>query len=111
LKPEDGDLDPEFVRRRAQVCRAESSVAPNGALRDLSRPSTVDPSKIKMPTLIIQGERDGTPDLFADRVEFFHELGTPAKWYAYLPGLAKYAPIERIHSRFDQALLSFLDQQ
>jgi pimeloyl-ACP methyl ester carboxylesterase len=111
LKPEDGDLDPEFVRRRAQVCRAESQVAPNGALRDLSRQSTIDPNKIKVPTLIIQGERDGSPDQFHDRVDFFHELGTAAKWYAYLPGLGKYAPIERTHARFDQALVSFLDQQ
>ncbi len=111
LKPEDGDLDPEFVRRRAQVCRAESQTAPNGALRDLARMSPVEPSKIKVPTLIIQGEHDGSPEQFADRVEFFHELGTSAKWYAYLQGLAKYAPIERNHARFDQALLSFLEQQ
>lgn len=111
LKPEDGDLDPEFVRRRAQVCRAESPMAPNGALRDLSRPSTVEPGKLKVPTLIIQGERDGNPQQFDDRVEFFRELGTAAKSYTYLPGLGKYAPVERTHARFDQALLSFLDQQ
>lgn len=111
LKPEDGDLDPEFVRRRAQICRAESQVVPNGARRDVTRPSPVDPSRIKVPTLIIQGERDGNPETFADRVHFFQELGTTAKWYAYLPGLGKYAPIERNHVRFDQALLSFLDQQ
>jgi pimeloyl-ACP methyl ester carboxylesterase len=111
LKPEDGDLDPEFVRRRAQVCRAESPVSPNGAVRDMTRPSPIEPSHIKVPTLIIQGERDGNPEIFADRVKFFQELGTPAKWYAYLPGLGKYAPIERNHARFDQALLSFLEQQ
>lgn len=110
LKPEDGDLDPEFARRRAQVCRAESQAAPNGALRDLARPSAIDPAKIKAPTLIIQGERDGNAELFADRVQFFHELGTAAKWYAYLPALGKYAPIEIAHARFDQALLSFLSQ-
>jgi len=111
LKPEDGDLDPEFVRRRAQVCRAESQSVPNGARRDVARPSLIDPSKIKAPTLIIQGERDGNAELFGDRVQFFHGLGTSARWYAYLPGLGKYAPIERTHARFDQALLSFLEQQ
>lgn len=110
LKPEDGDLDPEFVRRRAQVCRSESQSAPNGAVRDLTRPSPVDPSRLKVPTLIIQGERDGSPEQFADRVQFFHELQTPAKRYEYLSGLGKYAPIERTHAKFDQALLSFLDQ-
>jgi len=42
---------------------------------------------------------------------FFHHIGAAAKFYAFLPGLGKYAPIERGHGRFDQALLSFLDQQ
>ena len=111
LKPEDGELDPEFVRRRAQVCRLEASQAPNGAVRDLYKASPVDPAKLKVPTLIIQGERDGTPEQFKDRVQFFGELASPAKWYTYLPGLGKYAPIERSHARFDQALLSFFDQQ
>lgn len=111
LKPEDGELDPEFVRRRAQVCRLEASQAPNGALRDLYKASPVDPTKLKVPTLIIQGERDGSPEQFKDRVQFFGELVSPAKWYTYLPGLGKYAPIERSHARFDQALVSFYDQQ
>ena len=111
LKPEDGELDPEFVRRRAQVCRLEASQAPNGAVRDLYKASPVDPTKLKAPTLIIQGERDGSPEQFKDRVQFFGELASPAKWYTYLPGLGKYAPIERSHARFDQALVSFFDQQ
>ena len=110
LKPEDGDLDPEFVRRRAAVCRGESATAPNGALADLTRPSPIDPGKLKVATLVIQGERDGTPDQFGDRVQFFHQIGAAAKFYSFLPGLGKYAPIERGHARFDQALLSFLDQ-
>ena len=110
LKPEDGDLDPEFVRRRAAVCRGESATAPNGALVDLTRPSPVDPAKLKVPTLVIQGERDGSREQFADRVDFFHHIGAAAKFYSFLSGLGKYAPIERGHGRFDQALLSFLDQ-
>lgn len=111
LKPEDGDLDPEFVRRRAQVCRAESQQAPNGAVRDLYKLSPVEPVKLKVPTLIIQGERDGSSENFGDRVQFFQELSAAAKWYTHLPGLGKYAPIERTHARFDQALISFLDHQ
>jgi pimeloyl-ACP methyl ester carboxylesterase len=111
LKPEDGELDPEFVRRRAQACRMEASQAPNGALRDLYKASAVEPNKLKVPTLIIQGEKDGSPDQFKDRVQFFYEVASPAKVYTFLPGLGKYAPIERGHARFDQALLSFYDQQ
>jgi pimeloyl-ACP methyl ester carboxylesterase len=110
LKPDDGDLDPDFVRRRAQVCRAESSQAPNGALRDLARPSSVDPAKLKAPTLFLQGERDGTAETIADRLAFFQAVASRDKWFVFLRGLGKYAPIERTHARFDQALIAFLDQ-
>ena len=110
LKPEDGDLDPEFVRRRAQLCRGESASAPNGALLDLTKPSPVDPAKIKVPTLVLQGERDGSMEVVADRMQFFQQLGSPGKWFTFLPGVGKYAPIERTRSKFDQTLLSFLDQ-
>lgn len=110
LKPEDGDLDPEFVRRRAGVCRMESATAPNGAVNDMLRASAVDPAKIKSPTLIIQGERDGAPELLSDRLQFFQRLGTAAKSYSILAGLGKYAPIERPHTRFDQVLVNFLEQ-
>lgn len=110
LKPDDGDLDQEFVRRRAQVCRAESVQAPNGALRDLSRPSGIEPPKIKCPLLLIQGERDGSPEIVADRLNLLRDLGSREKWFVSLKGLGKYALVERNHQRFDQAVLSFLDQ-
>jgi pimeloyl-ACP methyl ester carboxylesterase len=109
LKPDDGDLDPDFVRRRAQVCRAESQQAPNGALKDLTRPSPVDPARVKVPTIFLQGERDGSAEVVADRLAFFREMASKDKWYVFLRGLGKYAPIERGHARFDQVLLSFLD--
>ncbi len=110
LKPEDGDLDPEFVRRRAQVCRTESASAPNGALIDLTKPSPVDPGKLKVPTLVLQGERDGSMESVQDRIQFFSQLASPGKWFTYLPGTGKYAPIERSRSKFEQVLLSFLEQ-
>ncbi len=111
LKPDDGDLDPDFVRRRAQVCRGESAQAPSGALKDLAKPSNIDPSKIKAPTLILQGERDGSPETVADRLNLFHELSSKDKWYVFLAGMGKYASIERTHARFDQVLVQFLEQQ
>lgn len=109
LKPDDGDLDPDFVRRRAQVCRAESQQAPNGALKDLTKPSPVDPKKLTVPVLFLQGEKDGTPEVTADRLKFFAEAASKDKWYVFLRGLGKFAPIERTHARFDQVLLGFLD--
>lgn len=110
LKPDDGDLDQEFVRRRAQVCRSESTQAPNGALRDLTKPSPIEPGKIKSPLLLIQGERDGSPEQISDRLNLLRELGSREKWFVSLKGMGKFALIERGHQRFDQALLSFLEQ-
>ena len=51
MKPDDGDLDPEFVRKRASVCLAADPQSPNGALADLTRASPVDPTKIRNSTL------------------------------------------------------------
>lgn len=110
LKPDDGDLDADFVRRRAQLCRAESAQAPNGALRDLSKPTGIDPAKLKAPTLFLQGERDGSPETLADRLNLFRELGGKERWFVVLPSMGKHAMIERGHARFDQALVGFLDQ-
>ena len=76
----------------------------------LTKPSPVDPAKIKVPTLVLQGERDGSMEVVADRMQFFQQLGSPGKWFTFLPGVGKYAPIERTRSKFDQTLLSFLDQ-
>lgn len=109
LKPEDGDLDPEFVRRRSQVCLASDPQSPNGALRDLARASFVDPKKMKNPTLLIMGDRDVEEKLLADRMEFYKSLASRTKWFVVLPGLGKYAPIERQRVRFESALLEFLD--
>lgn len=110
LKPDDGDLDVDFVRRRAQVCRSESSQAPSGALKDLARANPIKPAELKVPTLFLQGEKDNAAETVADRMNYFRELGARDKWYVVLRGLGKYAPIERDHARFDQALLGFLQQ-
>jgi len=111
MKPEDGDLDPEFVRKRAQVCVASDPQSPNGALRDLAKPSTVDPAKVKAPTLIIMGDRGEDANAMTDRLEFDKTLASHNKWMVMLPGLGKYAPVERGHAKFDTALISFLDNQ
>jgi pimeloyl-ACP methyl ester carboxylesterase len=110
LKPDDGDLDPEFVRRRAQVCLAEDPQSPNGALRDLARQSFVDPVKVTAPTLLVMGDRGETTELIQDRLDFYKSLTAKNKWFVMLPGLGKYAPVERGRARFESALLSFLDQ-
>ncbi len=108
LRPEDGDLDPAFVRRRAQICAAADPQSPNGALRDLTQRSAVRPEAIKQPTLLIMGDREG--DTVPDRVQFFQELASAHKWFVVLPGLGKLAPIERGRAKFTSALIAFFEQ-
>jgi pimeloyl-ACP methyl ester carboxylesterase len=109
MKPDDGDLDPEFVRKRAQACLEVDHQSPSGALRDLTRQSYVEPAKLRVPTLLIMGDRDAEPALMQDRLDFFSKLGAHARWFVVVPGLGKYAPIERKHERFENALLGFLE--
>jgi pimeloyl-ACP methyl ester carboxylesterase len=110
LKPEDGDLDPDFVRRRASICIKFDAQSPNGALRDLARQSFVDPARVKVPTLLIMGDRDADPTVSQDRLDFFAKLGSHNKWFTQVSGLGKYANIEKGRARFEAAIEAFLDQ-
>lgn len=109
LKPDDGDLDQEFVRRRSQVCLAADPQSPNGAKRDMMRQSFVDPLRIKSSTMLIMGDRDADAETVSDRLEFYKALATHSKWFVTVPGLGKFAPVERGRARFEAALMSFLD--
>lgn len=110
LKPDDGDLDPEFVRRRAQVCMQYDQKSPNGAINDYNQPSPLDPTKIRAATLLIMGEKEADSATVGDRVAFFQSLGSHTKWFTILSGLGKYASFERGRARFESALIAFFDQ-
>lgn len=110
LKPEEGDFDPEFVRKRAQVCVQNDPRSPNGALLDLSQPSPVDPAHIKNPVLLIGGDKDGDAAALADRLDFFRALGTHNRWFIVLAGLGKFASYEKGRARFESALAAFYEQ-
>jgi pimeloyl-ACP methyl ester carboxylesterase len=110
LRPDDGDLDPEFVHRRGPMCIKSDPKSPNGALRDLARQSFVDPAQVKAPTLMIQGQKDGDDALLQDRIDFFKQLASHTKAFSILGGLGKYANFEKKRSRFEAAVLNFLEQ-
>ena len=110
LKPEDGDLDQDFVRRRAQVCMEFDARSPNGARIDLAQPSAVDPSKLRNASLVLMGDKEADANLVQDRLEFYKNLASKTKWFVVLSGLGKYASFEKGRGKFESALLSFLDQ-
>lgn len=109
LKPEDGDLDVDFVRRRAQVCLQNDPQSPNGAISDLSQQSPVDPTQVHAPTLLIMGEKDTEPKTLQDRLDFYRQLGSRTRFFEVIAGLGKYAAFEKNRARFETALVNFLD--
>jgi pimeloyl-ACP methyl ester carboxylesterase len=109
LKPDDGDLDQPMVKKRAEVCALHDVTSPNGALRDLGKPSPSQPKRLDVPTLLIQGERDGEDDVLNDRIAYFKAIPIRHKSFVIVPGVGKHAPIERSRARFVRALLDFLD--
>ena len=110
MKPDDGDLDPDFVRKRASICLAADPQSPNGPLVDLTRASPVDPLKIRNSTLVIMGDREVSDQTaFQDRLDFYKSLASRSRWFAIVPGVGKYAPMEKQHARFEAAIVQFLD--
>jgi alpha-beta hydrolase superfamily lysophospholipase len=108
LMPGEGDFDPAIVRRRSEVCMKQGREVPTGALKDVGRPSPVAPEKLGVPTLLLQGEREGDAQALADRTEFFKTLAAHDKRFVVVPGVGKHALLERGHARVDRALLDFL---
>ena len=72
----------------------------------LSEFQALDPSKVLVPTLIMQGERD--PLALADaQARLFVGLGTHDKQWVVLPGGDHAALIEDTHPAFIAAIVSF----
>ena len=111
LNSDEGDLDSDFVSRRASTCLQYDPRSPNGALRDLARQSFVDPARLKVPTLLIQGDKDTDAAAMQDRLDFFKALAAHTREFVVLGGLGKYATFERGRGKFEQALINFFEGQ
>jgi hypothetical protein len=111
LNVDEGDIDGELLARRASLCMQYDPKSPNGARRDLIAPSAVDPASLRVPTMLIQGEKDLDAATLKDRLDFFQGLAAKTREFIVLGGLGKYATFERGRARFEQALIHFLEQQ
>ena len=109
LKPDDGDLDSDLARRRADVCARLDPDSPNGAVIDSQKASPIEPQDLTVPTLLVQGERDGGPDALRDRLDFFGRLSPAYRAFVVLPELGKWALLERNRFRLTRALVDFFD--
>ncbi len=83
-----GTADDNVIEAFAKHILELDDSIPNGTYIDmcLNLP-VVDPTKIKVPTIIMRGEYDGIAGL-ADLIKFFELLPTPDKQFAIMPGIA-----------------------
>jgi pimeloyl-ACP methyl ester carboxylesterase len=76
--------------------------------RQESQFSAIDPRLVRVPTLLLDGERDPYANA-AGHPAFFSRLGTADRWWVVLPGADHAAHLER-QTAFVNALLGFLDR-
>ena len=75
--------------------------------RALEEWNELDPAKILVPTLLLQGEKDPIART-SRQAAFFSRLGTPDRTWVTIPGGDHAAHLETPRPRFIQALVSFL---
>lgn len=71
-----------------------------------SQLAAIDPAKVRVPTLLLSGERDPYANAW-NHPAFFARLGTPERWLVMLPGADHVAHLET-QGAFVNALVAFV---
>ena len=83
-----GTADDNVIEAFADHILELDDSIPNGTYIDMcNNLPVVDPTKIKVPTIIMRGEYDGIAG-FEDLLNFFEALPNPDKQFAVMPGIA-----------------------
>jgi pimeloyl-ACP methyl ester carboxylesterase len=83
-----GTADDNVIEAFADYILELDDSIPNGTYIDMcNNLPVVDPTKIKVPTIIMRGEYDGIAG-FKDLLNFFEALPNPDKQFAVMPGIA-----------------------
>src|SRR4029079_18306138 len=83
---------------------------PNGTYIDMcNNLPVVDPTQIKVPTIIMRGEYDGIASL-SDLMKFFEKLPNPDKQFAVMPGIAHASFHQKNYAVCFHILASFFSQ-
>ena len=83
-----GTADNNVIEAFADYILELDDSIPNGTYIDMcNNLPVVDPTKIKVPTIIMRGEYDGIAG-FKDLLNFFEALPNPDKQFAVMPGIA-----------------------
>ncbi len=82
-----GTADDNVIEAFANHILELDDSIPNGTYIDMcNNLPVVDPTKIKVPTIIMRGQWDGIAS-FEDLMKFFEKLPNPDKQFAVMPGL------------------------
>lgn len=71
--------------------------------------SAIDPTRVRTPTLVLDGERDPYANA-SNHAAFFSRLGTADRWWVVLPGVDHAAHLET-QDAFVNALVSFMGRK
>jgi pimeloyl-ACP methyl ester carboxylesterase len=105
-----GQYEEDVIELFAKEALKAAPRSPNGVFLDIKNLPIVDPTRIRVPTLLIHGEKDNyarTQDL----LPFFQQLATNDKSYVILPNGGHIILLEKEHHRFQRALLEFLTER
>jgi pimeloyl-ACP methyl ester carboxylesterase len=106
-----GCFEEDVVARYVQECLAHDSTSPNGVFRDfVSDAPQLVPARLTMPTMIIQGEHEASPERVRDMLDLFAELATNDKHYLVMPGGGHAILLEKPHLRWQEEVRSFLER-
>ena len=105
-----GTADDNVIEAFAdEILKLDDSI-PNGTYIDMcNNLPVVDPSQIKVPTIIMRGQWDGIAS-FDDLMKFFDKLPNPDKQFAVMPGIAHASIQQKNYALVYHILLSFFTQ-
>jgi pimeloyl-ACP methyl ester carboxylesterase len=105
-----GTADDNVIEAFADQILALDDSIPNGTYIDMcNNLPVVDPTQIKVPTIIMRGEYDGIAS-FDDLVKFFDKLPNPDKQFAVMPGIAHASLQQKNYAIVYHILMSWFTQ-
>jgi len=106
----EGCYEKDVVALYVEECLQHDAVSPNGIFRDFTSdaPQLV-PARLTMPTMIIQGEHEASPERVRDMLDLFEELATNDKRYLVMPGGGHAILLEKPHRRWQREVRHFLE--
>jgi pimeloyl-ACP methyl ester carboxylesterase len=105
-----GTADDDVIEAFATYILKLDDSIPNGTYIDMCQNlPVVDPTKIKVPTVIMRGEYDGIAGL-QDLIKFWELLPNPDKQFAIMPGIAHASLHQKNHMIALHIMHSFFTQ-